>query len=203
MSGVRGLNSLGAYPIPTVPLVDATGLVTPGWYRFFMALATRTGGTSGRVTPIPTEPLTLLMGLLTQETVQEGGTMLVLGDAQNVQESTQGIILADVAPQVPTVLSLNDAVVPQAQFVAPLDGASQPGAPETLAPGGSPYSYTPGIAGTVIVSGGTVSAIDISRNGTTWLATGETTGMFPLERTDTIRVTYTVLPNVYFLQRVR
>lgn len=203
MSGVRGLNTLGAYPIPTAPLVDERGCVTPGWYRFFTALAKRTGGTSGRVTPVPEEPLTLLMSLLTQQDGGAGaGQQVFLGDV--VEPQGQFVFPGDVVEPQGQVLGLDPVQEPSPQGLLLLDGLSQPAPVDALTVGASPYVYTPGTAGACIVSGGTVSAIAISRDdGTTWLATGLTSGAFPLERTDSIRVTYAVLPTMNFLQRAR
>ncbi len=63
----------------------------------------------------------------------------------------------------------------------------------------SPFSYVADGYGSVIVSGGTVSAIAFSRDGTTFFATGQTAGMFRLNTGDTLRVTYTVLPTLTFV----
>jgi len=204
MSGVRGLNTLGAYPIPTAPLVDEQGRVTPGWYRFFTALAARTGGTKGRVTPVPTEPLTLLMSLLTQQDVENAGAQasLVLESEASAQASF--VFPGDVVEAAPQFFAMDLAQKSSVSALLLLDGLSQPAPVDAITVGASPYVYVPSVAGACIVSGGTVSAIAISRDdGTTWLGTGLTSGVFPLERTDSIRVTYTVLPTMNFLQRAR
>ena len=67
--------------------------------------------------------------------------------------------------------------------------------------GASPYAYQAQRAGTVIVSGGTVSAIDFSRSGTTYYSTGATAGVFPVSALDYLRITYTVAPTVTFVPR--
>jgi len=46
------------------------------------------------------------------------------------------------------------------------------------------------------VSGGTVSAIEMSRNGTTFFSTGQTSGVFRVEPGDVLRITYSVAPTV-------
>lgn len=66
--------------------------------------------------------------------------------------------------------------------------------------GASPFSYTAAFDGTVVVTGGTVSAISLTRQGTS-VATGITTGLFPLSRLDIIQVTYSGLPVMTFLPR--
>lgn len=49
---------------------------------------------------------------------------------------------------------------------------------------------------TLVVSGGTVSAISYSRNGTTFDATGQIAGVFVVNPGDRIRITYSVVPAV-------
>lgn len=75
-------------------------------------------------------------------------------------------------------------------------GAQYPAATVTLT--GSPHTYTLTRSGVVFVSGGTVSAIAVSRAGTS-TATGLTSGAFPLVYADSIVITYTVAPTVRFL----
>lgn len=65
--------------------------------------------------------------------------------------------------------------------------------------GASPFVYSADVRGSVIVNGGTVSAIAFSRDGTTFYTTGQTAGMFTLNAGDQLRVTYTVLPTLTFV----
>lgn len=74
-----------------------------------------------------------------------------------------------------------------------------PAAEVPITPGASPYAYSALVKGSVIVSGGTVSAIAFSRDGTTFYTTGQTAGMFTLNAQDRLRVTYTVLPTMTFV----
>jgi hypothetical protein len=75
------------------------------------------------------------------------------------------------------------------------------GAPMTLVPGVSPYSYVASIGGSVIVSGGTVSKVEVSRDGVIFYVTGQTSGMFLVSQGDTLRVTYSVVPLMTFIPR--
>lgn len=84
-------------------------------------------------------------------------------------------------------------------FWANLFTGLSPGDESAITPGVSPYTYSAQVKGSVIVSGGTVSAIAFSRNGTTFYATGQTSGMFTLNAQDRLRVTYTVLPTMTFV----
>ena len=74
--------------------------------------------------------------------------------------------------------------------------AAQPVA--SITPGASPYSYAAPFWGSVAVTGGTVSAIAISRQGTS-IATGLTVGVFPVARGDVLTVTYSVAPTITFI----
>ena len=65
--------------------------------------------------------------------------------------------------------------------------------------GASPYSYSAVRRGSLIVQGGTVSAIEFSRDGTDFYDVGATSGMFALNASDVLRITYSVLPNVTFV----
>lgn len=70
------------------------------------------------------------------------------------------------------------------------------GAESTVTLGASPYAYPAPSGGWVIVRGGTVSAIQYTRAGTT--LTGATSGVFPVGQGDILTITYTVLPTVTF-----
>ena len=65
--------------------------------------------------------------------------------------------------------------------------------------GASPATYSATRIGSVIVSGGTVSQIEFSRNGTDYYDVGATSGMFTVNASDVLRVTYTVAPTTTFV----
>jgi hypothetical protein len=64
--------------------------------------------------------------------------------------------------------------------------------------GTSPWVYqaTQGYRETLVVSGGTVSLIEFSRDGATWFGLGETAGMFVLDPGDRLRITHSAAPTV-------
>jgi hypothetical protein len=66
-------------------------------------------------------------------------------------------------------------------------------------PGASPYVYknTQYQNCSVFISGGTVSAIAISRDGVTYYVTGQIAGMFNMSENDYLKVTYSVVPTVF------
>ena len=72
------------------------------------------------------------------------------------------------------------------------------GTKTTIALGASPaiYQNTGTKTENVIISGGTVTVVEISRDGTTYDIVGVLAGAFLLAPLDRIRVTYTILPTV-------
>lgn len=73
-----------------------------------------------------------------------------------------------------------------------------PGTITTVTVGASPFDYIASAPGSVVVTGGTVSAIDITRN-TVTLPTGQTAGIFPVATGDIVTITYSVAPDVSFV----
>ncbi|CAB4121152.1 hypothetical protein UFOVP154_35 [uncultured Caudovirales phage] len=72
---------------------------------------------------------------------------------------------------------------------------------QAITVGASAYVYTAPFDGMVTVSGGTVTGLDISRDGTTYLATGVLAGAIPVSRLDKLKVTYAVAPTMTFFPR--
>lgn len=75
---------------------------------------------------------------------------------------------------------------------------TQPGDIAPVAPTGSPFSYTASESGSLHITGGAVSAVTLARASVT-LATGMTSGFFPMSTGDIVKITYTVLPTVNFV----
>jgi hypothetical protein len=71
---------------------------------------------------------------------------------------------------------------------------------QSITVGASPFTYTAPFDGTLVSTGGTVSAIAIIRQSTT-VATGLTSGLIPLSRSDKVQVTYSASPTMTFLPR--
>lgn len=64
--------------------------------------------------------------------------------------------------------------------------------------GGSPFTYTAPFAGSVVITGGTVTSISFIRQGTS-VATGLTSGIVPVSRYDQVQVAYMSLPTMTFI----
>lgn len=208
-----------AFPIPTAPLVDEkTGAPTPAWYRFFVALVQRTGGTTGRVTPEHEDQLADLQGLLGQDTIRQGVLPLGLGDSWGKVTGGDSVGLFPGPWDAPTGGYFPPAIpattpdyppsyppptdAPGGVFNPPplLSSPSNPASPEAITLGASPYTFTPAAAGQALLSGGTVSSVTWTRDGSTFYATGMTAGFFPLEVTDSLVITYSSLPMLTFLR---
>ena len=73
-----------------------------------------------------------------------------------------------------------------------------PQAAQAQTPSGSPYTLAAPSNGSVVVSGGAVSLIQLTR-GLITVNLGVTSGMFPAAVGDVFVITYTVAPTVTFL----
>ena len=72
--------------------------------------------------------------------------------------------------------------------------------PKAVTVTASPCTLTFEEIGDVVVTGGTVSAIELSRNGAAFINLGQVSGMFRVTFNDEFRITYTVAPTVKYLQ---
>jgi hypothetical protein len=70
-----------------------------------------------------------------------------------------------------------------------------PPLPLPITPGASPYSYQAPMRGYVLVTGGTVSAVAMARDGSTLFAF-PTAGPVPVAKGDVVKVTYTGVPTM-------
>jgi hypothetical protein len=103
-------------------------------------------------------------------------------------------------PNYPVPLEVNGKTSKDWYFFwAGLFNGLPPATEIAVTPGVSPYVYSAPVRGSVIVSGGTVSAIAFSRDGVTFYNVGQTSGMFLLNAADQLRITYTVVPTVTFV----
>jgi len=73
----------------------------------------------------------------------------------------------------------------------------------TVSVGASPYAYTVSTYGNLVVNGGTVSSITITRPGGSAVNIGVVAGMFPVQAGDVVTVTYTVAPTMTFIPNDR
>lgn len=81
-------------------------------------------------------------------------------------------------------------------YLAVTEGKPQP--EEAVEIGASPAVYQAIIRGQSHIVGGNVSAVEFSRNGTTWYDTGLVEGFVEMDARDHLRITYSVAPTVTF-----
>jgi hypothetical protein len=97
---------------------------------------------------------------------------------------------------------INDPVTRRAPVAALLQAQSL-NAPSAVTLLGSPFTLqnTQGYALDVVISGGGVSNLEFSRDGTNWYSTGSFYGAFALSSNDRLRITYSVAPTVTLIPR--
>lgn len=183
------LGSVQGFPLTNSPVVDRRGIITQPWLQFMIALWSRTGQSQGIIP--------------SGEQTNDGLTFLLDDDqpavpdqlSQFLPEGDEYVVQSAFEPPDPT-----DPVPDNSIGLAALQEDPQPirGAPlDAPAVGASPFSYVSPRRQAVLVSGGTVTLIEYSRDGTTFYATGLVAGMFVLETGDILRVTYAVAPAVF------
>jgi hypothetical protein len=172
---------------------DDIVLIEQNWWLFLYGLAQQVlgGGTSSGL------PATALIELGNLEgDAQDADAIALRQPVSNLGVQLWGMGETEVdafalrSPLAQALILAQDRVLPDPVPMA------QP--VQAITPGASPYTYTLPFSGSVAVTGGTVSAIAIVRQGTS-IATGVTTGVIPASRGDGIKVTYTGTPTMTFL----
>lgn len=214
---MSGASRFQVLALPTAPAVEWVGIdgqrwtanLTPQWYRVITALVARTGGTQGRLTPMSAGEAVFS---IFESAPAEQTVLPFFEDRQMPVESTlafpqdvgeTGILGAHFPQeylQEMAGLQLADVPVPEGLgWLVPREPSSPP-LPEGVTVGASPYTFTSLGSGYALLSGGTVSSVTWSRDGSTYYATGQIAGFFPMEITDSLVITYTVLPTLTFIR---
>lgn len=174
-------------PLGRLQADGKTVIMDKNWWLLFFNLSIQTLSTDGG---LPTSALVELSAL--DADAADSDAIALRQPIANLYAQ-----LADLPPTVynfpdiaKALLLAQDALLPDPPAVA------QPTL--TITVGASPFSYIAPFTGSVAVSAGTVSLIQLIRQGVT-VATGVTAGMIPVSRTDTVKVTYTGLPVMIFL----
>lgn len=193
---------------PRVPLVDdRTGLISREWYRFLLNLFTLTGSGNSSAT---LEDLQLSpVGSDYSADIAKVQNDVGIGPLPVDYLSTISKIF-DEFGTTPLPIDYSASIV---GLRADLEIGNQPPitpppqnyglAASSITVTASPFTYTnqTGVTADVIVSGGTVSQIEFSRDGTTFFGVGVTNGMFMLSPYDWLRVTYTAAPTMTLVPR--
>lgn len=161
---------------PSAPIgeVNADGLVIPteNYWLFFYNLWINTIATG-----LPADAL---------QTIESVDFDISDGDALK-----RALMEVSESNEIPTLSVLvDDSLLP--------DPPSQAQPVAAITVNASPFTYTAPFAGSVAITGGTVSLITLIRQSTS-VATGLTTGLIPVSRGDQIQVTYTGTPTMTFI----
>src|ERR1700744_5825657 len=90
-------------------------------------------------------------------------------------------------------------VLTQTWFTYLVQLSGVPGPIAAVKPTGSPFTYTASGPGSLIVQGGTVSAITLSRALVSNVDMGVTQGSIPMAQGDTIQIIYSATPALNFV----
>jgi len=157
------------------------------WYLFFYALGLNIVGADGSVTIPPVVNIPII------------NSYVVDTDSLQINRlSTNGLAQAQDRPDsAPTFQDFSNVMrLALDERLVESTPTAQPVAAVTV--GASPFTYTALFNGTLSVTGGVVSNITLTRQGTA-VATGLTTGLIPVSRLDQVAIIYTGLPTVIFL----
>lgn len=166
---------------------DGTVTIDKNWWLLIYNLCLQTLGTGGG---LPADALIDIESL--DMDAADSDAIVLRQPISNL--SVQSADLASTVQDFPAIATaLLLAQDPALQLPQP---AAQPVASITVT--ASPFTYTVPANGTVVVNGGIVSAIAISRQGTS-VTTGLIDAVLPVSRLDQVTVTYTGLPTMTFL----
>lgn len=165
-----------------IPNANGSLIIDQTWYLFLYHLWTVTlsAGTGAVLFPDATN-------------IPMVDSDVVDSDALAARQQALNILAMLTEPEIP--VRLTDPLVLDALLPDPSTRAAQPSA--VITPGASPSTYTALANGCLAVSGGTVTAIHLIRQGVN-TNLGLTSGMFPLSRLDQLVITYTGVPQVVF-----
>lgn len=78
------------------------------------------------------------------------------------------------------------------------ENGTPPSSESAVTIGASPFTYTAPEKGFLVVSGGTITSVMISRIPNQFYLTGQTAGMFPLSQNDSLKFVFTGKPIMTF-----
>jgi hypothetical protein len=181
-----------------------TVLIEKNYWLFLYNLSGQVLGTGAATTPgtpgapgapgAPGSPLLspALLLAATDSDIADADAMALRQSIQNL-----GAQLPDLPPTAADFPDIARALL-LAQDTPLPDPAPQAQPAAAITVTASPFTYTAGFNGSVAVTGGTVSLIQLIRQGVT-VATGLTAGLIPVSRRDQVVVTWTGSPTMTFL----
>lgn len=214
---------------PRVPLVDErTGLISREWYRFFLNLFTLTGSGASAATledlqlaPGPTDYSAEIARAQSELATQPPAIDYAAELTQLQTEFATQPATIDYAAELANLHNEIETLPPPIDYTTLIDkvrgdleiGIQPPTIPpqpqnysiqpSAISVTASPFTYINQTGGNadVIVSGGGISLLEFSRNGSTFFSTGSFYGMFTLSPYDRLRVTYSAAPTMTLVPR--
>jgi hypothetical protein len=168
-------------PAPGTAVLNQGGAFQELWWLFFYNIAEQVLGTQGNAAAA-------YAAQLIADLDADADTSDLLSLVQRVANIEKAYEPPDFWQAAPTI-------VPE----PPPDPAPRAPPVQAIAVGASPYTYQSLFDGAVIVSGGTVSAMAISRDNTTFYTV--TNNMIPVSRLDYVKITYSAAPTAVLLPR--
>lgn len=169
-------------PSIAVPVLDKTGKFAQNWWLFLYNISQQVLGNQGNAATAYAAQVNADL----DADVDVTDALQLVVRVTNLEKRASDDL---VAPNVPFIFGDEFLQQPQSR--------AQP--VTVIAVGGSPFTYTAPFDGTVIVNGGTVSAVQVSRDGTNFFTTS--VGSIPLSQGDMLKTTYSGTPNMTFFPR--
>jgi hypothetical protein len=225
------LNLQTSVPLINIPLVDpTTGMINEAWFLFLIQLFQRSGGDAASIpsqitvaavlsveetftSPVaPQNSEILSLETIASQLINQGIRLEgeVTAPAVSVhidplsREISAPALSAHVDPLAMEVIAAprQDANSISEMTFAPVYGTDSTRSPQVVTAGTSPWTYKASARQAMHITGGTVSALSLSRGSTTlaidYLGTGQLIEMSP---GDSVTVTYSVAPPVTILSR--
>ena len=152
-------------------MLDENSNLTQQWRLFFQDLYTRVGG-------------------------NQAPSNLILATSSNGYASQITALQTATTGNTTNISSLTTTTNNNTAAIATLNAA--PGAVAPVTVGASPFTFKASQKGALVISGGGLRRVEITRDGTTFYSTGAFRGMFPLSTNDSMRVTFTAVPVLTF-----
>ncbi|WP_186267814.1 hypothetical protein [Burkholderia gladioli] len=131
-------------------------------------------------------------------TFASGNTVTIIDvSGANIETSTS----INLTAQNSVVELLSDGAIWQVVDGANSAAWGSSGAIASITIGASPFSYTAPAAGSVLIVGGTVSAVTLKRGAPAAVSVGATAGSVPVSAGDIVTVTYSAAPTMSFVPR--
>jgi hypothetical protein len=179
-------------PFPSTSPDGKTPL-SPVWMNFLQAIWNRTGGAAGGAFAGTTGNSAVQFNVETATNPSNAVPLAQLqaGYAAIGGNQAQAFFVGNSTAGTNTAVRRTQA---DALYVG---YTSTPAAIEPITATGSPFAYTATAGGVVVVTGGTVTGIALTRGSA--VAMGQTTGNFPVRNGDILTVTYSASPTMTFI----